>query len=120
MKFKFYINNINLKKHRNKIILHLSVFILFFILSLIINKIPQGTYIAGGDWPGFIPTLENLKRYYFTWVEIGPGNYSTVNIIFPFWAFQYILYNIGFSIPTIANLIIFLFLIGSFYSFFLL
>ena len=118
MEFKFYINKINLKKNRNKIILHLSVIVFFFILFFIINRFPQGTYIAGGDWPGFIPTLENFKNYSFTWVGVGPGGYSTINILFPFWAFQYVLYNLGFSVPTIANLIIFLFLIGSFYSFF--
>jgi len=118
MRFTLYKNNINFKECRIKIILHLSVFLLFFIISFIINKIPQGTYIAGGDWVGFIPSLENLKRFSFTWVEIGPGIYSTFSISFPFWAFQYVLYNLGFSVPTIANLIIFLFLLGSFYSLF--
>jgi len=118
MKFKFYIKNINLKNNRNKIILHLSVIIFFFILAFIINRFPQGSYIAGGDWPGFIPTLENLKNFSFTWSGISQGGYSILNIGFPFWAFQYVLYNLGFSLPTIANLIIFLFLIGSFYSFF--
>ncbi|MHB8278407.1 MAG: hypothetical protein ACYDIA_12245 [Candidatus Humimicrobiaceae bacterium] len=118
MKFRFYIKNINIKKHRNKIILHLSVIIFFFILSFIINRFPQGSYIAGGDWPGFIPTLENLKNFSFTWHGISQGGYSIFNIGFPFWAFQYVLYNLGFSLPTIANLIIFLFLIGSFYNFF--
>jgi len=118
MKFKFYIKKINIKKYRNKIILHLSVFTFFFILSFIINKFPQGSYIAGGDWTGFIPTLENLKNFSFTWNGMGQGGYSIINIDFPFWAFQYILYNLGFSLSTIANLIIFLFLIGSFYSFF--
>ena len=115
MKFRFYIKNINIKKHRNKIILHLSVIIFFFILSFIINRFPQGSYIAGGDWPGFIPTLENLKNFSFSWNSMWQGGYSIVNIVFPFWAFQYVLYNLGFSLPAIANSIIFLFLIGSFY-----
>ena len=118
MKHKFYIKNINLKKNRNIIILHLSVIIIFFILSFIVNRFPQGTYIAGGDWPGFIPTLENLKNYSFIWNGMGIGGYSISSIAFLFWAFQYILYNTGFSLPIIANLIIFLFLIGSFYSFY--
>ena len=110
--------NINLKKNKNKVILHLSIIIFFFIISFIINRFPKGSYIAGGDWPGFIPTLENLKNFSFTWSGIGQGSYTIFNIAFPFWAFEYVLYNLGFSLPTIANLIIFLFLLGSFYSFY--
>ncbi len=106
------------KKHINKIILHLSVFIFFFIISFIINRFPQGSYIAGGDWAGFIPTLANLKHFSFTWYDSNQGGFSSVGIGLPFWIFQYVLYNLGFSLPTIANSIIFLFLIGSFYSFF--
>ena len=118
MKFKFFIKNINLKKYRNKIILHFSVILFFIILAFIINRLPQGSYIAGGDWPGFIPSLENLKNFSFTWSGIGQGSYSISNIGFPFLVFQYVLYNLGFSLPVIANSIIFLFLVGSFYSFF--
>ena len=118
MKFKFYIKNKNFKKNRNRIILHLSVIIFFFILSFIINRFPTGSYIAGGDWTGFIPSLENFKNFSFTWNGMGRGGYSISNIDFPFWALQYVLYNLGLSLPAIANSTIFLFLIGSFYSFY--
>ena len=113
MKLKYYI-----RKQRNKIILHLLVFIFFVVLSYIINKFPQDICIAGGDWPGFIPTLDNLKNFSFTWYGHDKGFFANCSIAFPFWAFQYILYSLGFSLSTIANSIIFIFLLGSFYSFY--
>lgn len=92
---------------------------LFLLLSFVINKIPDGTFIAGGDYYQLIDINDNLIRNLFTWFnQHGQGQYNPLIVAFPFYVFQYILYNLGFSYANIANAIIFLFFVGSFYSFF--
>lgn len=92
---------------------------LFLLLSFVINKIPDGTFIAGGDYYQLIDINDNLIRNLFTWFnQHGQGQYNPLIVAFPFYVFQYILYNLGFSYANIANAIMFLFFVGSFYSFF--
>lgn len=110
--------NFNNKLFYN-LILHSCIVILFFLLSFVINKIPEGTFVAGGDFYQLININDNLNRYLFTWFnQLGQGQYNPLIVTFPFYAFQSILFKIGFSYTNIANAIMFLFFIGSFYSFF--
>ncbi|VVB97189.1 Uncharacterised protein [uncultured archaeon] len=103
---------------KNKI-LHAAIVIIFLVLSFVINKIPDGTFIAGGDFYQLIDINENVNRNLFTWFnQAGQGQYNPLVVVYPFYLFQYILYNIGFSYSNIANTMMFLFFIGSFYSFF--
>lgn len=103
---------------RNRI-LHTSIVILFLLLSFALNRIPDGTFIAGGDYYQLININDNLDRNLFTWFnQLGQGQYNPIIVAYPFYLFKYILYNLGFSYANIANSIMFLFLIGSFYSFF--
>ncbi len=108
------------KKLVYNVLLHASVILLFLLLSLVINKIPDGTFIAGGDFYQLIDINNNINNDLFTWFNvIGQGQYNPRIVAFPFYAFQAVLYNFGFSYANIANTILFFFLIGSFYSFFL-
>lgn len=103
----------------HNLILHASIVILFFILSFVINKIPEGTFIASGDFYQLINFNANLDRYLFTWFnQLGQGQYNPLIVTFPFYLFQSTLYSIGFSYANIANAIMFSFFICSFYSFF--
>ncbi|NJD52500.1 MAG: hypothetical protein FIB07_06475 [Candidatus Methanoperedens sp.] len=103
---------------KNKI-LHATIVMLFLFLSFVINKIPDGTFIAGGDFYQLININDNIIRNLFTWFnQHGQGQYNPLIVAFPFYVFQYILYNLGFSYANIANTIMFLFFVGSFYSFF--
>lgn len=103
----------------NKKILHAGIVILFLLLSFVINKIPDGTFIASGDYYQLIDINNNLDRYLLTWFnQMGQGQYNPLIVAFPFYALQNILYDIGFSYASINNTLIFLFFIGSFYSFF--
>lgn len=103
----------------SKKILHASIVILFLVLSFVINEIPAGTFIAGGDFYQLIEINDNLDRNLFTWFnQIGQGQYNPLIVTYPFYIIQYCLYNIGFSYSNIANAVIFIFLISSFYSFF--
>lgn len=107
------------KKLAYELLLHTSIVILFLLLSFVINKIPDGTFVAGGDFYQLIDINYNYDMDLYTWFnQAGQGEYNLRIVAFPFYALQYILYNIGFSYGNIANTIMFLFLIGSFYSFF--
>jgi len=104
----------------NKKILHAGIVIFFFLLSFVINKIPEGTFIASGDYYQLIDINNNIGRYLLTWFnQLGQGQYNPLIVAFPFYALQNVLYDLGFSYTNIANTLIFLFFIGSFYSFFL-
>jgi hypothetical protein len=107
------------KKMAHDLMLHTGIVILFLLLSFVINKIPDGTFIASGDFYQLININDNLDRYLFTWFnQLGQGQYNPLIVAFPFYAFQSILYNFGFSYANIANTIMFIFFIGSFYSFY--
>jgi len=107
-----------IKKLKYNLILHTGIVVFFFLLSFVINRIPAGTFIAGGDFQQFINPGGNLFKLFFTWSDQGQGGYSNTIISLPFYIFQNILYNLGFSYSNIASIIMFLFFIISFYSFF--
>jgi len=103
----------------NKKILHTGIVLFFLLLSFVINKIPDGTFIAGGDFYQLININNNIERNFFTWFnQAGQGQYNPLIVALPFYMIQDILYNIGFSYANIANSIMFLFFICSFYSFY--
>jgi len=107
------------KKLLSSVILHSCVLIFFFFISFAINKIPEKTIVAGGDFYQLINISDNLDRYLFTWFnQIGQGQYNPLFVAFPFYLIQAFLFKIGFSYTNIANSVMFLFLIGSFYSFY--
>lgn len=98
---------------------HVGIFLFFLLISFVINKIPSGKVIGGFDFIQFIFPVENLKRVFFTWCSItGQGTFNFMLPGLPFHIFQYILYVLGLSYSQIANTIIFVFLTGSFYSFY--
>ena len=107
-----------IKKLKYNLILHTGIIVFFFLLSFVINRIPAGTFIAGGDFQQFINPGENLFKLFFTWSDQSQGSYSNTIIFSPFYIFQNILYNLGFSYSNIANTVMFLFFIIAFYSFF--
>ena len=112
--------------HKNKaiirkIFINLFIIAFFYILTFIINKVPNDVSIGGGDFFRFIPDLNYIKSSFFTWSSwyFGQGSNSNAYLTLPF-SYRFYLLNIaGFSYPTICNFLVFLFLTGSFYSFFL-
>ena len=97
-----------IKKLKYNLLLHTGIVVFFFLLSFVINRISAGTFINPG---------ENLFKLFFTWFDKSQSGYNTI-ISSPFYIFQNILYNLGFSYSNIANTIMFLFFIIAFYSFF--
>ncbi|GAG60020.1 unnamed protein product [marine sediment metagenome] len=106
-----------IKRLKYNLLLHTGIVVFFFLLSFVINRIPTGTFFAGGDFQQFINPGENLFKLFFTWIDQSQGGYSNAIITSPFYIFQNILYKLGFSYSNIANTIMFLFFIISFYSF---
>lgn len=98
--------------------IHLLVIFLFFIISFVINKIPEGKFVAAGDFYQFIEPKQNLYRMFFAWYDSTQGGPNTIISSIPFFWLQYILNAVGFSYAQIVCWIFFLFLTGSFYGFY--
>ena len=107
------------KKIKEKISF-IFVIIFFLILSFLINKIPSGYIIAGGDFTQLVNPVQNFKDFLFTfWDSLSTGGFANFPMLFLFSAFRAFLYFIGLSYANIANVTIFLFLILSFFSFYI-
>jgi len=115
-----YITNQN-KEIIRKILINFFIIVFFYVLTFIINKVPNGVFIGGGDFFRFIPDINYIRSSFFTWSNrfLGQGLNSSAYLILPFSYLFYFLYNIGFGYSNICNFLFFLFLAGSFYSFFL-
>ena len=100
-----------------KIFTFFLIIIFFFILSFVINKIPDGLIIAYGDFSQAINPIERYKDYFYTFMGSGTFSASFTPLI-SFYALQAFLYSLGFSYSNIANTIFFLFSIFSFISFY--
>jgi len=109
------------KEIARKVFINLFIIVFFYVLTFIINKVPNDVFIGGGDFFRFIPDINHIKSCFFTWSSefSGQGLYSSMYLTLPFLYLFYFLYNVGFSYSTISNFLVFLFLTGSFYSFFL-
>ena len=108
----------SIKKLKYNLIIYTGIVIFFFLLSFIINKITEGTFISEDDFRQFINHSGNLFKLFFTWSNQYQSGYSNIIITSPFFIFQNLLYKLGFSYSNIVNTIMFLFFIISFYSFF--
>jgi hypothetical protein len=104
-----------------KIFINLFILAFFYVLTFIINKVPNNVFIGGGDFFNFIPDLNHIKNSLFSWSSeyFGQGINSNAYLTLPFSYLLYLLNIAGFSYSTICNFLFFLFLTGSFYSFFL-
>ena len=105
------------KEIARKIFVNLFILVFFYVLTFIINKVPNDVFIGGGDIFIFIPDINHIKSCFFTWSS--QGAYNSGYLTLPFSYLLYFLNNVGFSYSTICNFLVFLFLAGSFYSFFL-
>lgn len=115
--------NYSFKKINKGIVLspllrNIFIWLLFFSISFLINKINNSYFIAHGDYIQFISFKEDVNNIFSTWLEKGQGSYNGLMVWAFFYLFQKVLYFIGFSSSIIANIIIFLFLVSSFYSFY--
>lgn len=103
----------------NKIIQHLLIFIFFFILVFILNKIPEWYIISWGDFNQLLNINQNIDRNLYTWFENSwQWQFNPLITTYPFYFIQQILFNIWLSYSQISNFLIFQFLILSFYSFY--
>ena len=115
--------NYNFKKINKEIVFssllrNIFILLLFFAISFLINKINNSYLIAHGDFVQFISFKEDINNIFSTWRETSQGSYNGLIVWAFFYLFQKALYFIGFTPSIIANIIIFLFLVSSFYSFY--
>jgi len=97
---------------------NLFILLLFFAISFLINKINGDYLIAHGDYLQYVSYNQNINNLFLTWNESQQGFYNIFILLSPFLLFQKILHFIGLSTGIITNIIIFLFLLFSFYSFY--
>ena len=103
---------------QKKLIINFIIFAIFIIIAFVINKIPNGYIIAGGDFHQEINFSKGITSFFYMWNDAGYGmsNIQPQNLLFFF--IQFILFRLGLNYAQIANTIMFLFLICSFYSFY--
>lgn len=100
-------------------IVHLAVFFLFIFIAFIANRFPHGSVVGVGDFYQMIDPKNHYDRNLYLWLnQSGQGRFNTLFVAFPFYAVLALANSIGFSSSTIASLIMFLFLYGSFLSFY--
>ncbi len=101
-----------------KFLLHFFIWLLFFLVAFVFNKIPEGHIIAAGDFYQFINPNKNLSKYLFAWSDNFQGSYTNGIIVFPYIYFLSILIWIGFSYAQIYSILLFLLILLPFYSFY--
>lgn len=70
-----------------KILLFFLVFITFFLVSFLFNKIPKNSIVAGGDFYQLPNYISQLDRYKYSWFQqAGQGSYNPLFASFPFYA----------------------------------
>ena len=97
---------------------NIFILLLFFVISFLVNKINNSYFIAHGDFIQFISFKEDINNIFSTWRGINQDSYNGLIVWAFFYLFQKALFFIGFTSSIIANMIIFLFLVSSFYSFY--
>jgi len=109
---------VKILKSNKKLIINFIILLIFLFIVFVINKIPNGYIVAGGDFHQEINFGKRITSFFYLWNDAGYGlsNIQPQNILF--FIFQLILYKIGFNYAQIANFIMFLFLLCSFYSFY--
>jgi len=108
------------KKLIKNIITQLLIFLLFIILSFVINKIPQGSFVAGGDFYQVINPENNYGRYFYTWInQNGQGSFNPLFVTYPFYLIIGMMGLLGASSSFIAGIYLFIILYFSYLSFFL-
>lgn len=111
---------LNLSKYKyHRYFLHIALVIFFLFLVFVVNKFPKGTIIAQGDFFQVVSLKINHLNNLFTWFRLsGQGQYNPLIPTLPYYLFQWMLRIIGFSYVDIAETIMFLFLVISYFSMF--
>jgi hypothetical protein len=108
------------KNNNYFIIKHLSIIIIFIVISFVFNSFPHNGFISGGDFYQGINLEQTSHRYLYTWFnESGQGQYSSIFVAYPYYIFQLIFFKIGLSEGFITSTLLFFFLLFSYYSFFI-
>ncbi len=103
----------------NKVVQHLGIFIFFFILVFIINKIPDWYIISWGDFYQLLNINQNIDRNLFAWFNnSGQWQFNPLITTYPFYFIQYFLYNLWLTYSQISSFLMFQFLVWSFYAFY--
>ena len=107
-------------KGKSNHILQLIIFIIIASISFILNKIPEGSFVAGGDFYQIINPAQNYSRYYYTWFnQVGQGTFNTLIVSYPFYSILALFASLGLGSSSIAGIYVFILLYCSYISFYL-
>jgi len=96
------------------------IFVGFFCVAFVINKIPHNFFIAGGDFYQVLDPSAHLSRYFYAWINQGGGQgaFNTLSMAFPFYSILALLDYFGLNSATIASFQMFFVLYCSYLSFY--
>lgn len=101
-------------------IIQVVIFFFFLFIAFIINRIPHGTFVAGGDFYQLVDPSKNFDRYLFSWTnQIGQGVFVAWFVSFPFYFLIAVLGFLGFNSSVIAGFYMFFILYLSYLGFYL-
>lgn len=107
-----------MRAETKKLLSIFSIFVIFFLVSFLFNKIPKSSIVAGGDFYQLPDYIAQLDRYKYAWfLQAGQGSYNPLFTSFPFYA---VLSGLDFFLTegAIASSLFFGFTALSFLSFF--
>lgn len=88
-------------------------------ISFLLNRFPENTFVAGGDFYQLLNPKENTQYYLYAWInKIGQGAFSSLYMSYPFYSILSFFSSIGFKSNAIASLYMFIILYTSFLSFY--
>lgn len=102
---------------RRLFFLIITILGIFGSIAFVFFKLPADHLVAGGDFYQLTNYTEQLSRYQYAWFhQIGQGSYNPLFIAYPYYLILAGI-NIFFNSAWISSWIIFLFLCGAFFSF---
>ena len=102
-----------------KLNIQLIILLVFYFISFISNVFPKGYVIAGGDFYQLFNIQENIHKYFYTWTnQSGQGHFFIATPSFFYYSILLLPELLGFTTNNIASVYMFIYLIGSFYSFY--
>lgn len=111
----------NYKKHSFVLwMMRILPLAIIFFISFIANKFPSGATVAGGDFYQLIDPLKHFGQYFYAWInQAGQGQMNSIFPAAPFYLALGLLDWLGFSSENISSFYIFVFLYGSYLSFYI-
>ena len=102
------------------IALFAGILVFFAVVVFVFNILPNtNNFVAQGDYYQGVSLERNISQYFYTWFDLsGQGQYNPLVTTSPYYLLQLGLQSLGVSYGLIANILMYFFLCGAFFSFY--